>query len=262
MNLAAVDVETTGTEPLEDRVVEVAIVEVEEAFPSETVVEYRTKEPWVALVNPERPIPAAATEVHGITDEMVADAPTFRELADEVAGRLADRVLVGFNHRRFDVLILDAELRRAGNGGLPLFAIEEIDALRVEQVLNPRDLDALAARYGVEVDEEARHSAAGDALLATALVFKLASVYGKALDELVAISKPEDELDRLRRFVRDEENRIRFNFGKHRGELAADQPGYLRWMLDRDFAPDTLGIARHVLRELRRREEGGDEEGE
>lgn len=102
--LACVDIEATGPQPEADRAVEVAVVRL---APDGT----RTALRW--LINPERPIPADATAVHHITDEQVARAPTFAELAHEIAAALRDCDLCGYNLRAFDLPMLRAEFARA-----------------------------------------------------------------------------------------------------------------------------------------------------
>ena len=98
------DLETTGISITSDRIVEISILKV---FPDGK----EEKKTW--LVNPEMPIPPQATAVHGITNEKVGDAPTFKMLAKEIYSWIKDADLGGFNSNRFDIPILAEEMLRA-----------------------------------------------------------------------------------------------------------------------------------------------------
>jgi DNA polymerase-3 subunit epsilon len=157
-----VDVETTGTSPHSgDRVTEVAAVvmeggQIEDAFQS--------------LVNPGRPIPSFITSLTGITNAMVADAPSFRDIAGALAQRLEARTFVAHN-APFDWGFLSMEFARADRPealfGPPLCTVRL--ARRLLKHLPRRNLDAVAWHYGIEI--ESRHRALGDAR-ATAQVLR------------------------------------------------------------------------------------------
>lgn len=160
LRYTVVDVETTGGSPVRGhRIAELAMVEVRGGEVGET---YRT------LVNPGRPIPRWVTRLTGLTDEMVRDAPPFEAIAEEVYGRLAGRVFVAHN-ASFDWRFVSAQLA-AGLGAVPETPV--VCTVRLARRLLPglrrKNLDVLAAHYGVEVHE--RHRAHGDAM-ATAQVF-------------------------------------------------------------------------------------------
>jgi DNA polymerase-3 subunit epsilon len=114
----ALDTETTGMDPMRDRIVEFAAVKLHPDGRRET---FRT------LVNPKEPIPPEASRVHGITDETVRDAPTFAETAREVILFLAGADLTGYNIHRFDLPILKAEFERIGME-LPMEEVRVVDA--------------------------------------------------------------------------------------------------------------------------------------
>ena len=98
------DLETTGTDVSKDRIVEISILKV---FPN------GNKESKTWLVNPTIPIPAQSTEVHGITNEKVANEPTFKQLSEQIHNMIKDADLAGFNSDRFDIPLLAEELLRA-----------------------------------------------------------------------------------------------------------------------------------------------------
>ena len=149
--LAIVDLETTGAHPAHDRVTEIAVIEAEGG-------EITTE--WSTLVNPETSIPPAIQALTGITNEMVADAPTFGELAGELYERLAGRVVVAHN-ARFDYGFLRREFERAGLR----YQARTLCTVKLSRRLYPEharhSLDSLIARHDLRC--AARHRALGDA---------------------------------------------------------------------------------------------------
>lgn len=159
-----VDVETTGGQPWGvDRVTEVAAVHVEGAA---------TSLAFHSLINPERPIPWAITRLTGIDDAMVRGAPTFRDIAGELAAHLVGRVFVAHN-ARFDFGFLDSEFSRVAPTPLGALVSGQLCTVRLARRLLAhlprRNLDAVSAHYGVQISD--RHRASGDAL-ATAEVLR------------------------------------------------------------------------------------------
>jgi DNA polymerase-3 subunit epsilon len=149
--LAIVDLETTGAHPAHDRVTEIAVIEVDEG---EVTGE------WSTLVNPESAIPGAIQALTGITNDMVADAPSFGALAAQLHARLAGRVLVAHN-ARFDYGFLKHEFERAGLA----YRARTLCTVKLSRRLYPEharhNLDSLIERHGLEC--RARHRAMGDA---------------------------------------------------------------------------------------------------
>lgn len=159
-----VDVETTGGAPTGgDRVTEVAAVHVDGA---------RAELAFHSLVNPQRPIPWHITQITGIDDRMVRDAPTFADIAGEFAAQLVGRVFVAHN-ARFDFGFLSAEFARVAPTPLGELLMGQVCTVRLARKLLAhlprRNLDAVSHHYGVEITD--RHRASGDAL-ATAEVLK------------------------------------------------------------------------------------------
>jgi len=149
--LAIVDLETTGADPNRDRITEVAILRIDGG---------RLVERWSSLIDPERPIPPRIQEVTGISDAMVAHAPNFRALADEIAERLADAVFVAHN-ARFDFNFLRAAF---GARGMP-FDPAVLCSVKFSRALYPQHarhgLDAIIQRHGYTIAN--RHRAMADA---------------------------------------------------------------------------------------------------
>ena len=149
--LAIVDLETTGAHPDNSRITEIAVIEVEGG-------EIRSE--WDTLVNPGTPIPSGIQALTGITDAMVANAPTFRQLADDLYERLQGRVVVAHN-ARFDYGFLKREFEREGFK----YSARTLCTVRLSRKLYPEharhNLDALMERHGIACS--ARHRALGDA---------------------------------------------------------------------------------------------------
>ncbi|MBK7846232.1 MAG: ethanolamine utilization protein [Zoogloea sp.] len=148
--LAFIDVETTGANPVVDRITEIAVLRVEDG---------ELVERWSSLVNPGIPIPGNIQSLVGITDEMVADAPAFAELAGPIRRLLADCIFVAHN-ARFDYGFIKNEFQRIGEG----FDAPVLCTVKLSRALYPQHhkhgLDALIERHGLTCS--ARHRAMGD----------------------------------------------------------------------------------------------------
>jgi len=235
--LVVLDLETTGVRIGVDRVVQVAALKIH-ADGSETR--------WSTLVNPQMPIPARATEVHGITDEKVAAAPSMAAVAPVLARGLVGCDVAGYNVRRFDWLFLMADFERVG------FVFDWqprlIDSLAIFYRFHPRDLSAALKTYcGREHDKA--HDAVGD-VEATRDVL-LAQLDAHALPTTVAELEKTfvdpDEIDLSGKF-KFEGDRAVITFGKYAGTPLRDvDPSFLQWMLKQDFPRDAKHIAREAL---------------
>jgi DNA polymerase-3 subunit epsilon len=178
--LAFVDLETTGTHATYDRITEVGIVTLTDGVVEE----------WSSLVDPGCRIPPAIESLTGITSEMVAGAPEFAQLADEVLARLAGRLFIAHN-ARFDYGFLKAAFARLGLRFQP----KVLCTARLSRRLSPghqrHNLDALIGRYGI--DCAARHRALGDARVLVTLLARLrAETAPEALEAAIAhqLKKP------------------------------------------------------------------------
>lgn len=153
--IAFIDLETTGTNLATDRIVEIAIVKVN------TDGSRLTKR---RLINPQMPIPKGSSDVHGITDDMVKDAPSFRQVANEIKQFIEHCDIGGYNSNRFDIPLLVEEFLRTGLE----FSVDGrklIDVQRVFHLMEQRTLSAaykfycqkvLDGAHGAEVDASAR----------------------------------------------------------------------------------------------------------
>lgn len=244
------DLEATGVDPYTDRIVEISI---EEVGPNNL-----DGDVFATPVNPGVPIPAEATEIHGISDADVADSPTFPEIASSVQAIVSDAILVGYNSRTYDVVLLDAELVRAGQPGLPKdsigrIVVPEIDPYRIWMEMEPRTLEGAARRFA-GVDLADAHSAEADATVLSAVLAGMCEEFGldiSDIERLQGLSVPEGAVDRAGKYRR-EGDTIVFAFGSHRDESVARHPDFMEWMLKKDFPQETLGITRLLLDRVRR----------
>jgi DNA polymerase-3 subunit epsilon len=170
MRVIALDTESTGLSFQHDRLVELAALE----FDPLTGEVGRT---FHRYVNPQRPVPAAAVEVHGLTDAFLADKPPFAEVADELLGFVSGAAAV-IHNARFDVGFLEAELKRikAASFSESVVRVEDTLAMSRRSVkAKKHTLDALCDRFGVDRSARQLHGALLDCELLAAVYPKLAA---------------------------------------------------------------------------------------
>lgn len=239
---AVFDLETTGTDPQEARIVEMSILRVPTSGPGVQRT-YR--------VNPGIPIPAGATAVHGITDADVQHQPMFADLAPDLVEHLDGCDLCGFNLKRYDLRVLYAEFRRAQvNFSLDGRAI--IDPMEIFHSFEKRDL-AAAVNFYLSREHTGAHSAAADVLAAAEVLDAMLARYSvlpRGVVELHEHFSDPNAVDSNGFFTR-VEGEIRFAMGKHRGQpldgVARHNRDYLLWMLKQDFFEDTKSVVRNAL---------------
>jgi DNA polymerase-3 subunit epsilon len=232
--MLAFDLEATGLDPLSDRIVELAVVRAQDGL---VLLHER--------FNPGTPIPPRATAVHGITDADVAHCDHFAVRAGHIQKLLDGAVLLGYNSRRYDTIMLDSELRRAGEPGLDLTSVLEIDLLRVWAESERRTLTMAVQRF-LGHGHEGAHDALSDAEALPPLMHAMKRTWGLEDYDLLNISRPPGEVDRSRRLRIDRSGNVIFNFGKHTGELVRDHEDYVDWILESDFPPDTMEALRRL----------------
>lgn len=237
--LAVLDVETTGTSPKDDRIIEIAIVKF---LPDGSRKRYHRR------LNPGIPIPAAATAVHGMTDRDVVDCPPFAAIAPSLVRFLRDCDLAGFHVHRFDLVMLLAEFNRAGVP-FPLGRRAVIDALQICHQHEPRDL-AAAVRHYLGRDHDGAHGALADAYATAAILDAQLARYADLPRTVAELHAHMTEVDLAGHFRR-QDGRIIFAFGKYAGrpleEVARRDEDYLYWMLDQDFLPDAKALVTQAL---------------
>jgi DNA polymerase III subunit epsilon len=241
--LAFFDLETTGVNVAEDRIVEISVIKLHPSGKEEV---------YTRLVNPGVPIPAEASAVHGITDDKVADAPTFKQLAPELVAFLKDSDLAGFNCLKFDVPLLMEELLRNG-ADIDMRHRKVVDVQNIFHKLEQRTLVA-AYRFYCDKDLRDAHSAEADTRATMEVLLAQIERYDELEDNVPFLhdfGKRGTAVDFAGHMVENAEGVPVFNFGKFKGrpvvEVLKQQPSYYGWMMEAQFPSYT----KKVLTELR-----------
>lgn len=240
--LAFIDLETTGVNISLDRIVEIAIVKIN---PDGTQQVKRK------LINPMMPIPKGASDVHGITDDMVKDAPTFKQVANEVKQFIDHCDIGGYNSNRFDIPMLIEEFLRVGidfsTDGRKL-----VDVQKVFHMMEQRTLSA-AYKFYCQKTLDGAHSAEVDATATWEVLEAQVERYpqiGNTVESIVKFTGEDDIVDFARRFVRENGVEV-FNFGKHKGkpvtQVLKEEPQYYDWMMKGDFPMNTKQKLTEIL---------------
>ena len=230
------DLETTGVNINNDRIVEICYLKV---YPN------GNEESKTMRINPEMHIPEQSSAVHGIYDEDVADCPTFKEVAKVIARDIEGCDLAGFNSNRFDVPLLAEEFLRAGVD-IDMSRRKFIDVQVIYHKLEQRTLSA-AYKFYCNKNLEDAHTAEADTRATYEVLKAQLDRYPEALQNdmgfLSEYSSFTRNVDFAGRMVYNEENIPTFNFGKYKGkpveEVLRKDPGYYSWMLQGDFTLNT-----------------------
>lgn len=230
------DLETTGVNINNDRIVEICYLKV---YPN------GNEESKTMRINPEMHIPEQSSAVHGIYDEDVADCPTFKEVAKQIARDIEGCDLAGFNSNRFDVPLLAEEFLRAGVD-IDMSRRKFIDVQVIYHKLEQRTLSA-AYKFYCDKNLEDAHTAEADTRATYEVLKAQLDRYPEALQNdmgfLSEYSSFTRNVDFAGRMVYNEQNIPTFNFGKYKGqpveEVLRKDPGYYSWMLQGDFTLNT-----------------------
>ena len=225
------DLETTGINIAADRIVEIAYLKVD-LNGNETSKTQR--------VNPEMHIPEHVTDIHGISDEDVKDAPTFNEIARSLAREFEGCDLAGYNSVRFDIPVLAEEFLRAGVD-IDLKRRKFVDVQVIFMKMEPRTLSA-AYKFFVGKELTDAHSAEADTYATYEVLQSQLDRYDNLendIGKLAEFSAHNRNVDFAGRIVYNDEDVEVFNFGKYKGKPVTDvlekDPGYFGWMMNGDF---------------------------
>lgn len=272
--LVVFDLETTGLDIVNDRIIQLSFIKV---YPD------GKEERGDHLINPGRHIPEMITELTGIDDEKVKDAPSFKQISTTLAETFKGCDFAGFNSNRFDVPMLAEEFLRAGID-FDFSKCRLIDAQAIFHKMERRNLAAAYKFYcgrKMEEDFEA-HRADQDTEATYRVLMGELDMYSKEqqdeddrilpndMDFLAEFSKQNDNVDFAGRMIwapitdkegkpltdKDGKPQLQevFNFGKYKdypvAEVLKKDPGYYSWMLGADFPNNT----KQVLTRIRLRE--------
>ncbi|MCX6271928.1 MAG: 3'-5' exonuclease [Bacteroidetes bacterium] len=243
--LVVFDLETTGTNIVTDRIVEISLLKMQ-VDGSQQILTHR--------VNPGIPIPKEVTRIHGITDEDVKDKPHFKELAHELNQFIGHADLGGFNSIRFDIPVLVEEFLRAGVD-FEFKSRRFVDALNIYHKMEPRNLRAayrfycgkeLVGAHGAEADTRATFEVIMsqvekyNGMTYTDKYGKQTPVNLETMNDLHDFSYHDKFVDLTGGIIYNEKNVEIFTFGKHKGKAVSDvfrdEPSYYDWMMKADFA--------------------------
>ncbi len=239
------DLETTGVDTSRDRIVEISMIKI---MPDGERIT-RTRR-----INPQMPIPPSSTAIHGITDEDVADCPTFAQVARSLAQFVEGCDFGGFNSNRFDMPVLVEEFLRAN---------VEVDFKRrsfidVQNIFHKKEQRTLVAAYKFYCDKDLNdaHSAEADTLATYEVFLAQLERYDdlpQDIEGLAEFSTHNKTVDFAGRIIYDENGVEVFSFGKHRGvaveTVFSREPSYYEWMMNGDFPLYT----KRVITEIRMR---------
>ncbi len=229
------DLETTGVDVTNDHIVEISLIKV---LPSGEEIEKTRR------INPGVKIPPEATAVHHITDEDVADAPTFKQIARSLANEMNGCDIAGFNSNKFDIPMLDQEFQRAGIK----FDFSKARMIDVQTIFHKKEQRTLVAAYrfycGKELD--GAHSANADTRATYEVLMAQLDKYDDLpndMEELSKFSRQNRNVDFMGRLIFNDKDEEVVNFGKYRGRLAEEvlkkDPSYYDWIMKGDFPQNT-----------------------
>lgn len=231
------DTETTGVSKTKDRIVSLS------CFKTKDFLEITDRRN--ILINPTIPIPKEASDVHGITDEMVKGRPPFASFAKHIHAYFSDCVLCGYNSDSFDVVILSEEFNRCGYK-FPQDGFETMDGFTLFRKREERTLTAALKFYCGKIMEGA-HDAQND-INATFEVMKAQMErYGLSAEQFIEECKVETlDLDGK---IAMKDGAAVYNFGKCKGQPVRSDVGFAQWMLNptQDFSTQTKNIVRALI---------------
>jgi DNA polymerase-3 subunit epsilon len=236
------DLETTGINVSSDRIVEISVLKINP----------NGKEEWMtSRVNPEMPIPPKSTAIHGITDKDVADAPTFKEIAKNLAVFLEGSDLAGFNAIKFDIPVLAEEFLRVNID----FNFRKRKYVDPQVIFHKKEQRTLSAAYLFYCNRELEnaHSSKADTEATFEVLKAQLDRYNDLendIEKLADYSSFNNIADFAGRIIFDENGIEIFNFGKHKGKpvetVFRDEPSYYSWMMNGDFPLYTKKILTEI----------------
>ena len=243
------DLETTGLDVARDHIVELCYIKL---FPNGNRESKVMRIKPVDALGMQIHIPEQTTTIHGITDDDVADCPTFKEASEELAKVFSNCDLAGFNSNHFDIPLLIEEFLRVGIN-IELKDKSFVDVGVIFKKMEQRTLSA-AYKFYCHKDLENAHSANADTEatleVLEAQLDRYPDVLKNDVESLAAISATKSSVDFAARIILDENNVEIFNFGKYKGKSVVEvfrrDPGYYNWIMQGDFPLNTKQVVKKI----------------
>ena len=253
--LCVFDIETTGLQVTKDRIVQIAALKIHPNGKQEELN---------LIVNPEMEIPQEVIDIHGITNELALNAPTFRELAEEIKSFFGDSDLAGYNSNKFDIPVLAEEFLRVGIE----FDLTQRAFIDVQNIFHKMEQRTLVAAYKFYCKKnlENAHDAMYDTKATWEVLEKQIEKYKLKPDvlSLAELSRAGNHkiLDMAGRIAINSKGEVIYNFGKHNGKtiesVAKTEPGYYGWMLEADFPLYTKSVLRKAMEKIKEKRKAQD----
>lgn len=262
-DLVFFDIESTGLNVLRDRILQIGLIKYTKASDE--------PEELFCLVNPGIPISEEAYAVHGISNEMVRNKPTFEQLGKSIFDFIGNADLAGYNSDRFDVPMLMEEFNRIGLE-FDISIRKLIDVQKIFYKMEPRTLKAAYKLY-CNKDLADAHDALVDAR-ATVEVFKGQILRYENVDYVdgdgfVHEAPVKNDIHAIADFIRDDsildvtqrlkynaKGEVVFNFGKYAGQVVAEvfkiEPSYYHWIIEKDFSAQVKQIVKRIFEEMKK----------
>jgi DNA polymerase III subunit epsilon len=244
------DLETTGLNIGSDRIVEISLLKITKDGKQDIMTQ---------LINPEMPIPAETTAIHGISDADVSDKPTFRQLAKKILEFIGNADLAGYNVLRFDLPLLAEEFLRADI----LFDVSNRSVIDIQNIFHKMEPRNLSAAYKFYCNKELTnaHTAEADTIATyEVLLAQIEKYEGQSIEENGKITQPvvndmnalgifsvqKKFVDLAGHIVKNDHDKAVFNFGKYKGQAVEEvfnrEPQYLDWIMKSNFPEYTKKI--------------------
>ncbi len=245
------DLETTGTDPAKDRIVELALVKM---------TPDGKREKFTKRINPGIPIPAEVTLIHGISDEDVKNCQQFKQIAHSLYDWMRGCDLGGYNSARFDLPLLAEEFLRVGIN----VDFTERHMVDVQQIFFKMEARTLSAAYAFYCQKELEnaHSAEADINATIEVLEAQLDRYADIGNDVTALHKftnTDEYVDYARRIIIKDGQPV-FNFGKYKGRKVEDvfnsEPQYYDWMMQADFTLHTKQKISEILNRMKLKKSG------
>lgn len=247
--LCVFDLETTGLDISKDRIVQIAIIKINISG---------NKEELNLLINPEIKISDENAAIHGITNDMVKEAATFKEAATEIIDFIGDSDLAGYNSNKFDIPVLAEEFLRAEID----FDLSNKKCIDVQNIFHKMEQRTLIAAYKFYCSKELNdaHNAMADTIATWEVLESQLEKYEDLEPNTEFLSKfsrntVHQTIDFAGRLAINKEGEAVYNFGKHKGKtiknVSLSEPGYYGWMLEADFPRYTKKVLKREMEKIK-----------